>query len=854
MSLRLITLGAPRVFDGKSELIDLPSQRLRFALLVYLAVEGEASRESVLALFWPDRAASRARHALRQMLYELRQLLGETWLEVSRDRIVVRAEVDAAAFEEAAAAQQTAAALELYGGAFLDGFGLDNRSFEGWVDRRRAQLGRTHRRLRRDCIDDLLAAARADDALQVAHRWVALDPLEDEASHALIRCLALTGQRLEALQYFDSYERQLAAELQVEPLDETRALVEQIRRGEVLDDADLVRIEPPANVEPTTAVQPATSDRSAVSVRPAASEQSAASERSAASEQSAASERSAVSVRSAASELPAGLESAADQAPPRTERIWTTRVWRKRLLAAAGLVALLYAGTLGYRSEQPRIAPATPSARVIILPFVDRSEDSTLVSLADALTEALARNLAQSRPLDIVSPTGVAMLRERGVSADSLRRLLRADYLVSGSVSSGPGSVRVAVELLDGRTGSLLGSELIERDRAESRILVEDVTVRTTGFLRREVGNLVDVRRVRASTASEEAWRNVLEARQAGDRLGRLVRYRDYAALEQAMNQSDSLLTRAGELDRRWAEPLIMRGWLMEQRVFVAAFVSREDTASRRKLLEAGRSMADRAIERDPNEPRAYELRGAMLHQLGMLPGLPMDSALARFTLAEQELRRATHLDPYGASSWRRLAELLYSAGRYAAAKTAAERAYSIDRYVREASSIVNLLFSSSLELGEDAEAERWCMEGRKMFPGQPPFVHCLFALHAWGEHSPPDLELLRHELFSYQQAQPSVQPELLARFETLLATAHARAGEQDSARAILRRTAAASDPGVLWLRAGALATLGNEDEALNVLSRYLASTGSFDSYRVAQTRSFWRLRQRPDYQQLVKM
>jgi DNA-binding SARP family transcriptional activator/TolB-like protein len=848
MSLRLITLGTPRVFDGASEVIDLPSQRLRFALLVYLAVEGGAARESVLSLFWPDRDASRARHALRQMLYELRQLLGESWLEVSRERIVVHADVDMVTFERAAAANDTASALELYGGTFLHGFSLDNRSFEGWVDRRRSQLGRVHRRLRSAHLDDLLGREQTDAALRVALEWVELDPLEDEASHALIRCLALTGQRLEALQYYERYEQQLAEELQVEPLDETRELVERIRRGE-----PLTTIEPLTGGGSASRLDDRASAGGPVDGRAAASAPSGGEASTAATGGTAGTRPGPVPRRGVPERVQGGAAaSVRGSVAARVRGIAGSRVWRQRIAAAAGLIVVFYAGALGYHPERPGVTPSGSGTRVIVLPFSDRSQDSTLLSLAGALTEALARNLAQSQPLDIVSPTGVGLLRERGVSEDSLRRLLRADYLVSGSVFSGPETVGVAVELLDGRTGSLVRSELIERVHAESRILIEDVTERTAGFLRREVGNHVDDRRVRASTSSQEAWQNVLEARTAREPLGRMIRYRDYAGLEQTLNRTDSLLARAAELDRRWAEPLIMRGWLMEQRAFIATFVARGDTASRRKLFEAGHAMADRALERDPNEPRAYELRGAMLHQLAALPNVPIDSARARFERAEVELRRSTQLDPFSASSWRRLAELRHAAGRYPAAKTAAERAYTIDRYVREANSIVNLLFSTSLELGEDADAERWCKEGRKAFPGQPPFVHCLFALHAWAEGISPDPQLLRRELSAYQQSQPSLQPELLARFETLLATAHARAGQTDSAFAILERTKSAADPGVLWLRAGALAELDREAEAVSLLSDYLSLTAYWDSHRVVRTRPFWRLRSRADYRQLV--
>lgn len=813
MPLHLITLGPPRVLDGFRELPELPSQRTRFALLVYLAVEREVLRESVLPVFWPERDPSRAKHALRQMLYELRQLLGEEWIEVGRDRIVVHADVDAAAFELAVAGGGRDEALALYGGEFLKGFSLDNHSFDGWVDRRRAQLGRTHRRLRRDRIDELLAAGQPELAVPVAQQWVDLDPLEDEASHALIHCLALTGQRVAALQYFEGYERHLAAELQVEPLDETRALVEQIRRGEALGHET-----GPAG--------------GAVPPKVAASEPAMGA---------AVPEPGAV---------PAAVSPTALRDPAGGRR--RSRSPRARVVAGVAAVTVLLAGALGFWGDRPRPAAGEPGARVLVMPFVDRTEDPSLASLADMLTEALARNLAQSRPLDVVSATGVALLRQRGVSDDSLRSLLRADYMVSGSVSTGPAGVRVDMELLDGRTGSLLGTDVMERSAAETRVLLEDVLSRTAGILRRRVGSDVEVRRVRSSTRSEEAWRSVLEARALQERVGRLIRYRDIDALEQVLNQADSLLMRAADLDRGWAEPLIMRGWLMERRSFIARVVQ-SDTAAWRKLLEAGRGLADRAIEREPQEARGYELRGAMFQHLALLPGVREDTVQARLARAEEELRRAMLLDPSSPGGWLRLAEVLNASGRYPAAKNAAERAYQIDRYLPEAPGVVNLLFRTSLELGEDQEAERWCMEGRRQFPGQPPFVYCLLTLHAWAGHVTPDLPLLREEMQAFSESQPPVlQPELQARMELLLAAVYARAGQQDSARAILRRNGTPrSDRAGFWLRAAVLAALGEDREALQSLARFREGGGA-DSRLVVGSRPFWRFRGMPEYDRLL--
>lgn len=59
---------------------------------------------------------------------------------------------------------------------------------------------------------------------------MAPDPTDDEAQHRLISALAAAGERIEAIRQFETYVRLLVPN-GLEPLDETRELVEQLRAG-----------------------------------------------------------------------------------------------------------------------------------------------------------------------------------------------------------------------------------------------------------------------------------------------------------------------------------------------------------------------------------------------------------------------------------------------------------------------------------------------------------------------------------------------------------------------------------------------------------------------------------------------
>ena len=132
-------------------------------LLIYLALNRQQAHErDVLAtLFWPDEPEIVAKQNLRQSLYRLRQLLGETAQEEPRgqaqDRpylLVTRTTVqfnaasdftlDVATFLTHLAANQLEQAVALYRGDLLPGFTCDSLPFDEWLRQERKTLLRTY--------------------------------------------------------------------------------------------------------------------------------------------------------------------------------------------------------------------------------------------------------------------------------------------------------------------------------------------------------------------------------------------------------------------------------------------------------------------------------------------------------------------------------------------------------------------------------------------------------------------------------------------------------------------------------------------------------------------------------------
>jgi hypothetical protein len=82
-------------------------------------------------------------------------------------------------------------------------------------------------------IDQRMEAGDVDAALHCARRAAEFEPQEDELQHLLIQSLHRVGRRSEALERYELYERALKGD-DLEPLDETKALVAEIRGASAL--------------------------------------------------------------------------------------------------------------------------------------------------------------------------------------------------------------------------------------------------------------------------------------------------------------------------------------------------------------------------------------------------------------------------------------------------------------------------------------------------------------------------------------------------------------------------------------------------------------------------------------------
>lgn len=204
--------------DGATLLGNHGHHRRRLALLAVLAAAGEQgrSRDHLLLLFWPDATQARARHSLDQLLYALRSSHGESlFIGVNPVRLNSAAmSSDVAEFNDALARGHLAAAVDLYRGAFLDGFYVnDAPEFERWTETERLRLAASCTRALERLAREAAAAGAHSTALQRWQQLVSLDPLSSRNAVGFLEALRDAGDPTAALQFARRYEALVTQEL-----------------------------------------------------------------------------------------------------------------------------------------------------------------------------------------------------------------------------------------------------------------------------------------------------------------------------------------------------------------------------------------------------------------------------------------------------------------------------------------------------------------------------------------------------------------------------------------------------------------------------------------------------------------
>ena len=633
--LRLQTFGGLVLLDSAGTAV--ATQRRRLALLALLGVAGERglTRDKLVAYLWPESSADHARHALEQLLYELRRQVSDK-LFLGTDPVALNPELvesDVGQFETALARGAAADAVAYYRGAFLDGFYLRGaEEFERWTESERSRLAASCRRA-------LETLARADAArkqyaseVEWRRRIAALDPLGTQGALDLMHALVAAGDRAGALQYARVYETLMRQELSSDPDPAVTELARQLKQS-----ADAPEAEPAAQLPSRS---PSDLERSADSIR--------------------------------------------RRETPRQTTAPRRSVWRRVLLVVASVI-LAGAGVSAVLTRQHPPAPMSTSPRTLaVLPCRNLSSSQDDEYFSDGMTLELITALGRIKALQVAARTSAFTFRNRNVSAQDIGQQLHVGALLECAVRRSGDRLRVTASLVTTSDGYQVWSDEYDRHYRDVFVIQDEIARAVARALQVTLhsADTLSTRRLTRSDSAHDLYlrgRSFFAMRTDERTLRKSIEY-----FEQAIRLDSSYAAAYSGLSEAYGV-LSIWGFTRPRQGFDSAKVAAlRALALDSTLAEAHTSLAIVSMWYDLDGATAErELNRAIALDSGYAPARLFHAWYLRShgyaDSAIKEARLARELDPLSLIANIRVGSMLFYSGKYEEARAELESALELD-------------------------------------------------------------------------------------------------------------------------------------------------------------------------------
>ena len=331
----------------------------------------------------------------------------------------------------------------------------------------------------------------------------------------------------------------------------------------------------------------------------------------------------------------------------KTSRLW----WVALPVLVAALVAIIFgvreanrvhAVDIQRAANNPPHKTAAVGARertVAVMPFESISADPADAYLAQGLPEMILNRLSRISGLSVIARNSSFALGTRGIDSREIGRRLNSGYLISGSVQREADRLRVAVQLVDSSTGTLVWAAHFDRGLHDIFSIEDEIADQIAAALSVRLGELEPQPPTGPRSANLEAYLAFLQGRTL---LGRFTVAESEAAAP--------YFERAIALDPNFAPAYAS---LYEAKM-QAADGRQEDL---RPVRQRYRHLIDRALELEPKLGAAYFARamwGEEPHDASATADNPLTVSL------ERDFRQGAALDPSNGRGLRAYAEFLY--------------------------------------------------------------------------------------------------------------------------------------------------------------------------------------------------
>jgi adenylate cyclase len=381
--------------------------------------------------------------------------------------------------------------------------------------------------------------------------------------------------------------------------------------------------------------------------------------------------------------------------------------------------------------EAQAVLPLPDKPSIVVLPFVNMSEDPKQEYFSDGLTEDLTSALSKISSLFVIARNSAFTYKGKAVKVQDVSKELGVRYVLEGSVRRADNQVRITAQLIDATTGGHLWSERYDRPLQDIFALQDEVVQKIVTTLKLQLTVQEQGILVRKTTDNLAAYDYYLRGRAHFNRF-----------TQEANAQARQLFEKVLELDPQYAEAYAFLGWTyfrewslqwsedsqaLEQAFALAQkAVALDDSLAQahvtlgavylwKKQYDQAIAEAERAIALDSNFAEAYTWLGETLK----FAGRPEEA----IGLIEKAMRLNPHYPPFYIFQ---LGEAYRSTGRYEEAMAAYKKALTRNPNILPAHLGLATIYS---ELGREEEARAEAAEVLRINPK--------YSLEVWRQRSP---------------------------------------------------------------------------------------------------------------------
>jgi TolB-like protein/Tfp pilus assembly protein PilF len=232
-------------------------------------------------------------------------------------------------------------------------------------------------------------------------------------------------------------------------------------------------------------------------------------------------------------------------------------------------------------------APETAQKSIVVLPFVNMSNDPDQEFFSDGLSEELLNVLAQIKDLRVISRTSAFAFKGKDVSIPEIAAALNVSHVLEGSVRRSGDDIRITAQLIEVATDSHLWSDAYNRKLENIFEIQEEIAGAITQELQVTLGT---------SGKSGNPTDN-LEAYQL------YLRGRNLYQRRENIPDAVELLQQAVDLDHKFTEGWANLGAVAQ----LGSFWSDEDY---REYRTRSKAALQRALSLDPDNGLAHAVLG----------------------------------------------------------------------------------------------------------------------------------------------------------------------------------------------------------------------------------------------------